>query len=231
MAEQNNQQDINQLLKVRREKLAALQEAGKDPFQITKFDQTHHSLEVKELYEAHEAEILKDRKAPDVEGMDEQQAREVLQQDYNERRAIMDADIVISLKYVLLGFTAFCVSAVTCGKKIEMIDDGYFSAEVQLKPGENIFTFKHKDKTVVYKITYEMELIRSVSPTGTVSAPGGSNLDIAVVAHKSSTVTAVINGTSVSLKRSDNYSDDATADDSSDYTYFVGSYVMPEATS
>lgn len=116
------------------------------------------------------------------------------------------------------------------GKKIEMIDDGYFSAEVQLKPGENIFTFKHKDKTVVYKITYEMELVRSVSPTGTVSAPGGSSLDIAVVAHKSSTVTAVINGTSVSLKRSDNYSDDATADDSSDYTYFVGSYVMPEAT-
>ncbi len=97
MAEQKNQnnqpkeQDINQLLKVRREKLAALQEAGKDPFQITKFDQTHHSLEVKELYEAHEAEILKDRKAPDVEGLDEQQAREVLQQDYNERRAIMDA--------------------------------------------------------------------------------------------------------------------------------------------
>ena len=97
MAEQNKQnnqpkeQDINQLLKVRREKLTALQEAGKDPFQITKFDQTHHSLEVKELYEAHEAEILKDRKAPDVEGMDEQQAREVLQQDYNERRAIMDA--------------------------------------------------------------------------------------------------------------------------------------------
>ncbi len=97
MAEQKNQnnqpkeQDINQLLKVRREKLSALQEAGKDPFQITKFDQTHHSLEVKELYEAHEAEILGDRKAPDVEGMDEQQAREVLQQDYNERRAIMDA--------------------------------------------------------------------------------------------------------------------------------------------
>ena len=39
-------QDINQLLKVRREKLADLQANGRDPFQITKFDQTHHSLEV-----------------------------------------------------------------------------------------------------------------------------------------------------------------------------------------
>ena len=43
MAEQKKQ-DTNQLLKVRREKLADLQANGKDPFQITKFDQTHHSL-------------------------------------------------------------------------------------------------------------------------------------------------------------------------------------------
>ena len=90
MAEQMKQ-DTNQLLKVRREKLADLQANGKDPFQITKFDQTHHSLEVKNLYEAHEAEILKDRKTPDVEGLDEAQAREVLKKDYEERREIMDA--------------------------------------------------------------------------------------------------------------------------------------------
>ena len=55
MAEQKKQ-DVNQLLKVRRDKLADLQANGRDPFQITKFDQTHHSLEVKNLYEAHEAE-------------------------------------------------------------------------------------------------------------------------------------------------------------------------------
>jgi len=90
VAEQKKQ-DTNQLLKVRREKLADLQANGKDPFQITKFDQTHHSLEVKNLYEAHEAEILKDRKTPDVEGLDEAQAREVLKKDYEERREIMDA--------------------------------------------------------------------------------------------------------------------------------------------
>ena len=46
MAEQKNQ-DLNQLLKIRRDKLAELQANGKDPFQITKFNQTHHSLEVK----------------------------------------------------------------------------------------------------------------------------------------------------------------------------------------
>ena len=53
MGEQKNvkTQDINQLLKVRREKLAELQENGKDPFQITKYDVTHHSQEVKDHFE------------------------------------------------------------------------------------------------------------------------------------------------------------------------------------
>ena len=93
MAQQQNkqEQDIHQLLKVRREKLSELQNAGKDPFQITKYDQTHHSAEVKSLYEAHETEILAGRAPLNTEGMDEAQAREALNADYNERRAIMDA--------------------------------------------------------------------------------------------------------------------------------------------
>ena len=89
--QKNQEQDVNQLLKVRREKLAALQAAGKDPFQITKYDQTHHTSDAKELYTAHETELLAGRKQPSVEGLDEQQAKEVLNEDYNERRAIMDA--------------------------------------------------------------------------------------------------------------------------------------------
>ena len=53
MGEQKNvqEQDINQLLKVRREKLVQLQEAGKDPFEITKYDVTHHSIEIKDHFE------------------------------------------------------------------------------------------------------------------------------------------------------------------------------------
>ena len=61
-------------------------------FQITKFDQTHHSLEVKNLYEAHEAEILKDRQEPNVDGLDEEQVKEVLKKDYEDKRSIMDAN-------------------------------------------------------------------------------------------------------------------------------------------
>ena len=66
--QQNNQakgqqpaqeQDINQLLKVRREKLAALQEAGKDPFQITKYDVTHHSTDIKEHFDELEGKTVR----------------------------------------------------------------------------------------------------------------------------------------------------------------------------
>ena len=91
MAQQKQEQDLNQLLKVRRDKLADLQANGKDPFQITKFNQTHHSMEVKNLYEAHEAELLKDRAEVDVTGLDEEQAKEAVKKDYEERREIMDA--------------------------------------------------------------------------------------------------------------------------------------------
>nr|MCR4641566.1 lysine--tRNA ligase [Lachnospiraceae bacterium] len=93
------EQDLNQLRKVRREKLAALQEAGCDPFVITKYDQTHHTDEVVRLYEAHEKEILKDYKAPELppepaEGADNETVsayREAKKAAYNERRALLDA--------------------------------------------------------------------------------------------------------------------------------------------
>ena len=65
MAEQNNQQDVNQLLKIRRDKLTTLQEEGKDPFQITKFDVTHHTTDIRENFEALEVIPEKDENGKD----------------------------------------------------------------------------------------------------------------------------------------------------------------------
>ncbi len=62
MAEQKNQnkpeQDINQLLKVRREKLAELQESGNDPFLITKYDVTEHAMDIKDNYDRYEGKTV-----------------------------------------------------------------------------------------------------------------------------------------------------------------------------
>ena len=60
------QQDLNQLLKVRREKLAELQEAGQDPFVITKYDVTCHTAEAKEAFEAKWPKPAEGEEAPEI---------------------------------------------------------------------------------------------------------------------------------------------------------------------
>ena len=89
--QQTEEQDIGQLLKVRREKLAALQEAGKDPFVITKYDVTYHAQDAATEYEELEKKLLGDRPPVDVTGLPEEEARPKKKADYEERRAIMDA--------------------------------------------------------------------------------------------------------------------------------------------
>ncbi len=99
------QEDVGQLLKVRRQKLADLQEAGRDPFVITKFDQTHHTDEVISLYEEREKEILKDYEDPvltePAEGADNETIsayRQAKKEAYNKRRALLDASpITVSI--------------------------------------------------------------------------------------------------------------------------------------
>ena len=78
-------------IEVRVEKFNNLKNAGKNPFEITKFDQTHHTDEAKVLYDELEAQLLGDRPEVDVEGLEEQEARAKKKADYEERRAIMDA--------------------------------------------------------------------------------------------------------------------------------------------
>ena len=67
MADQNTanvtntaeQQDLGELLQIRRDKLKALQDEGRDPFQITKFDVTHHAQEIKDDFDALEGTVVR----------------------------------------------------------------------------------------------------------------------------------------------------------------------------
>ena len=121
MSEQNQQNnaqaqepDLNQIRKNKREKLANLQAAGKDPFQITKYDQTYHSADAKAEYIELEDKLLAGRPEVNTEGMEEADARAAMTADYNERRAVMDANPInvsiagrIMLKRVM-GKASFC---------------------------------------------------------------------------------------------------------------------------
>ena len=84
--------DLNQILKNKREKLANLQSAGKDPFVITKYDQTDHTADAKAAYEELEAKLLADHKAVAIdESLPEEEKRVLAKEDYEKRRAVMDA--------------------------------------------------------------------------------------------------------------------------------------------
>ena len=121
MSEQNqqnnvqaNEPDLNQIRKNKREKLANLQAAGKDPFQITKYDQTYHSSDAKAEYIELEEKLLAGRPEVNTKGMEEADARAAMTADYNERRAVMDANPInvsiagrIMLKRVM-GKASFC---------------------------------------------------------------------------------------------------------------------------
>ena len=87
-------EDLGRLLAVRREKLAALQEAGKDPFVITKYAVSHHSTDARSEYEELEKKLIGDRPEVNTEGMSEEDARAAKKADYEEKRAVMDASAI-----------------------------------------------------------------------------------------------------------------------------------------
>ena len=87
-------EDLGRLLAVRREKLAALQDAGKDPFVITKYAVSHHSTDARSEYEALEKKLIGDRPEVNTDGMSEEDARAAKKADYEEKRAVMDASAI-----------------------------------------------------------------------------------------------------------------------------------------
>lgn len=117
------------------------------------------------------------------------------------------------------------------GKPVTRSPDGYFSESVNLNPGKNVLTLKHKGITKALTITCSAEVLRSVQPTEDISADGGSQINITAVAHSDATVYAQVGGTRVAMSAADssgNENGDTTPD--SDYITYSGIYTMPQTT-
>lgn len=113
------------------------------------------------------------------------------------------------------------------GTEIKTDSNGYFSKSYDLKPGLNTFTIVHKDKTLVYKITRNVKIFQSVAPTGTLTVDGNTDITLTAMAYENATITAVVNGQTVTLSR-DNSEDDNTDKDSF-YVKYTGTYRTPAA--
>ncbi|MEG2174020.1 MAG: hypothetical protein RR135_00865, partial [Oscillospiraceae bacterium] len=114
------------------------------------------------------------------------------------------------------------------GVKITTDENGYFRLEMDLNEGLNAFQIVHKGKTVTYNITRVIEVVKEVTPTGKLTADGGTKLTISAIAYKQAKIYAVINGQTVSLSAVEDQGDDEYK--GTPYGRFSGSYTVPDAT-
>jgi len=113
------------------------------------------------------------------------------------------------------------------GKEVERLASGDFSVELNLKPGENKVRFRHKGEVYTYTANYKLQLIKRLSPGGTVNAPGGTELEIKVSAHRSATVTATVNGKKIQMKKSSMEDGLGQQRDGEDFVTFLTTYKLP----
>ena len=114
------------------------------------------------------------------------------------------------------------------GQKVTLNSAGNFYFEEALNVGQNTFTIEHKSKTYTYRIERKVITIRSLDSSiesgKTLSVTGETKLEIACTAYRGATVTATLNGKTISLKESESRQDD---DVNSSYARFVGTYTVP----
>lgn len=135
-----------------------------------------------------------------------------------------------------INFTGNCVAnlPLTCnGKNIETSKIGDFSVDYDLTPGVNNFEFKQGDASYSYKVVYEVDILKKVSPKGNITAPGGTVIEITAVALKNAEVSVTINKKTLKMKQGtgldlNNENEDKSPDTSSDYVTYYGQYVLPK---
>ena len=114
------------------------------------------------------------------------------------------------------------------GQNIEVTEKGYFSLDAALEIGTNTFKISHKGATVTYTVLRKVKLLESITPTGTLEVDGETNITISAKAFAGSTVTAKINGATVTLKeqKAEDVSEETV---NSNYVNFEGAYKVPAA--
>lgn len=116
------------------------------------------------------------------------------------------------------------------GKVLKVAKNGDFSVDVSLKAGENNVKFEHKNKTYTYKVTYKIKLLKSVSPSESISVPGEMLVEVSAIAHKDATLSVAFNGKTYKMKATGDVSDEDKPDESSDFTTFTATLETPKST-
>lgn len=114
------------------------------------------------------------------------------------------------------------------GTELNRNGEGVFSAEIDLKPGLNTLNFEHKEKSIVYNITRKVVIINSVSPAGSITVEGNTQIGITVMAYSGSNITASLAGATVTLVEEE-LADDTADGSATAYVPYKGTLTMPAA--
>ncbi len=114
------------------------------------------------------------------------------------------------------------------GNKLDTDENGFFSHTVELQPGENTYTFIHKAKTMTFTINRQVQVLKEVTPAGTLAVDGGMKVTVTAVAYENSSVMVSINGQNYPMSVDDTSGNEDLRGTS--YTRYSGSFVVPAAT-
>lgn len=112
------------------------------------------------------------------------------------------------------------------GAQVDRTENGAFSVQVNLKVGQNKFTFEHKGKTYTYTVTYNYVLVKGYAPSTKQSYEAGSVFAVTVLARKGCTVTAQFNGSKINLSATLSGGEEDNTDDT-EFVNFTGTFTLP----
>lgn len=115
------------------------------------------------------------------------------------------------------------------GTEVERTEQGYFSIQVDLKPGSNKLTFEHKGTTRTYNITYKKIIIKDVAPSANQVLDGGSTIVVKVTAKAGSVVTATLNRVTITLEELPVVDENGNV--VGEYSTYSGVFVLPTGLS
>lgn len=114
------------------------------------------------------------------------------------------------------------------GQVLETDENGFFSYTVELQPGENKYTFTHKAKTMTFTINRQVQVLKEVTPTGSMAVDGGMKVSVTAVAYENSNVMFTINGQNYPMSLDETSGDEDLR--GTTYKRYTGSFVVPDAT-
>ena len=114
------------------------------------------------------------------------------------------------------------------GQVLETDENGFFSYTVELQPGENKYTFHHKAKTMTFTINRQVQVLKEVSPTGSMAVDGGMKVSVTAVAYENSNVMFTVNGQNYPMSLDETSGNEDLR--GTTYKRYTGSFVVPDAT-